>query len=448
VRIKVFTAETMQEAMSKVKLELGIDAVILHTRRFQKGGIFGYLGKEMIEVTAAVEEKKAVQSAPVIAPELIVPRAVAKKYAEAGAAPSDGTPAGLTPKTAPLNDAPEKSVETDGTAHKESVPPQKKQRVFKRKVTRKKREEAAPEETAAGEQEQKEIKVQEKDSQIEKLQQELSDMKKMLEQVIAAKAAQQPEKITLRKFLAEHEVEAEIIEEICAGILDEAVLNDKDSPEAEGFLAEYFERTFRPARNIELDAGRTRIAALIGATGVGKTTTIAKIAANFVLEKSASVALITADTYRISAVEQLRTYSDIVGVPLEIVYAPEELGRAIEKHMDKQVILIDTAGRSQHNQYQMEELKQLLSVNEAIEKHLVISATTKYRDAVDILRKFAICEPDKVLFTKVDETNCVGTIVNLAYHYPITLSYLTNGQSVPDDISLGSAKYLAKLLLR
>ena len=161
-----------------------------------------------------------------------------------------------------------------------------------------------------------------------------------------------------------------------------------------------------------------------------------------------SVALITADTYRISAVEQLKTYSDIIGLPLDIVYSPEELKKAIRKHRNKQLILIDTAGRSQYNEYQMQELNELLSVDASIEKHLVMSSTTKNRDAADILERFSICSPDCVLFTKTDETSSVGLILNLLYKKKIALSYLTNGQSVPDDIVPASAEKLAEILLR
>ena len=146
--------------------------------------------------------------------------------------------------------------------------------------------------------------------------------------------------------------------------------------------------------------------------------------------------------------EQLKTYSDIIGLPLEIVYSPPELKTAIEKHRDKQLILIDTAGRSQHNEFQLQELKEFLAVEPAIEKHLVLSATTKYKDAVDILRNFAVCAPDKILFTKTDETSSIGLILNLVYQYPITLSYLTNGQSVPDDIFPAKSDSLAEMLLR
>lgn len=548
MRIKVFTAETMQEVMNMVKEELGIDAVILHTRRFHKGGVFGFLGKDMIEVTAAVEDKpQPPAEMESVVPKAIVPKAVVKQYAQsAGSIMEEPLPeekktslleTDVHQETAPQPAQPldEPSVSVQPKAEKAPEPPQpvasevleaavqavaaksdviqkattavadevpspvvsvpakenvieekaaekrvkepsqeevkaavvveekaepqvKAVRVFKRRRTKRK----APEEAAVqigsekkdAVEEVKKIpevekeKEKEKDSQIEHLQQELSDMKKMLEQVISTKAAAQPESISLQKLLQDNELETEIIDEICGSILDEAVLADKNTPETQDFLSDYFEKTFRPAKEIEVGGDKSRIVAFIGATGVGKTTTIAKVAAKFILEKAASVALITADTYRISAVDQLKTYSDILNIPLEIVYAPDELKAAIDKHWDKQLILIDTAGRSQHNQYQLNELKELLGVSADIEKHLVISATTKYRDAVDILRKFAICDPDKVLFTKVDETSSIGTIINLAYHYPITLSYLTNGQSVPDDIALGNSEYLAKMLLR
>lgn len=508
MKIKVFTAETMQEVMAKVKDELGIDAVILHTRRFHKGGIFGYLGKDMIEVTAAVEDKppvKPVVKPPesVTAPVNIMPKNIVKKYTESGSvipdvqevasaenaavenaaaqpaevsSSSNGTE--ITPVSLPspedmkikvseesalaqspvqpVSEVPVAETKSEAKPTPEPTPADSPpKRVFKRKVRRRKVEEAPEpspprEETAetTAQTVTSSEKPQEKDSQIEQLQQELSDMKKMLEQVISTKVVVQPESVSLQRLLQDNEIEPEIAEEICSSILDEAVLANKDTPETKDFLSDYFEKTFRPAKGIDVSRGKSKVVAFIGATGVGKTTTIAKVAAKFVLEQAASVALITADTYRISAVDQLKTYSDIVGVPLEIVYTPEELNVAIAKHSDKELILLDTAGRSQHNQYQLNELKELLAVNADIEKHLVISATTKYRDAVDILRKFAICDPDKILFTKVDETSSLGTIINLAYHYPITLSYLTNGQSVPDDIAIGDSECMAKMLLR
>ncbi|MBP2633185.1 MAG: flhF [Firmicutes bacterium] len=423
MKVKVFTASSMQEAMSQVKSQLGIDAVILHTRRFHKGGILGYMGKEMIEVTAAVEDKPLANSTPNLTPiiqESMVPQNIVKQYQNAGS---------KIPASSILDTNETKNEVNENAQNKNDVK-QEVENIAQRKIMK------------------EEENSTEKDDKILKLQQELDSMKKILEQVINAVPQNKVETMSLFEALTENEVDSKIAEEIVTNILDEAVLKNKDLPETIDFLADYFEQAMRPARGIDIGIEQTKIVALIGATGVGKTTTIAKIAANFVLDKACSVALITADTYRISAVEQLKTYSDIIGVPLEIVYSPNELKLAIDKHRDKQLILIDTAGRSQHNEFQLEELRCLLSVVPDIEKHLVLSATTKYKDAVDILRKFSLCEPDKVLFTKVDETSTVGAIINLVYQYPITLSYITNGQSVPDDIVVADSKELAKLLLR
>ena len=155
-----------------------------------------------------------------------------------------------------------------------------------------------------------------------------------------------------------------------------------------------------------------------------------------------------ADAYRISAVEQLKTYADIIGVPLTIVYTPEELKVALHKYADKDLVLVDTAGRSQHNSYQMQELQDFLQAAPQLEKHLVLSATTKEQDAAQILQKFSACEPDHIIFTKTDETSSLGMILNLLYQQDVSLSFLTNGQSVPDDIVPATPDALAELLLR
>ena len=219
--------------------------------------------------------------------------------------------------------------------------------------------------------------------------------------------------------------------------------------EARNTLVNYLQSHMIFSEGIKLNRHGVRIVALLGTTGVGKTTTLAKIAAKFVLENQVTAALITADTYRISAVEQLRTYSDILGLPLEIVYTPAELSKAIVKHRTKDLVLIDTAGRSQYNDYQMKELQELLSINQRIEKHLVLSVTTKQADAKDIIEKFSVCEPDKIIFTKTDETATVGSIMNLLMKQQrLAMSYFSNGQSVPDDIVAASPESLADLLLR
>jgi flagellar biosynthesis protein FlhF len=419
LRIKVFKARTTKEAMARVKSELGLDAVILHTKRYRKGSFLGYKGKEMVEVTAAVEDMPKRQTKAVPSPkktveeqERFVPKNVLNRYK------TDASLSDLQQET-----------------KKVSAEPNQKKRVIK-----------------ADDQKMQFADIIQEDPQekkIEQLQQELSQMKLMLEKVMVENAGSGSNIISLKQALLEQEVNKDIVENIVGGTKDLSILLDKQNPETESYLSEYLEDALCIAQEgIEIPAGQTKIVALIGATGVGKTTTVAKIAAKFVLEKGLSVALITADTYRISAVEQLKTYSDIIGLPLEIVYSPTELKTAVEKHRDKQLILIDTAGRSQHNEFQINELKEFLAVDPLIEKHLVLSATTKYKDAVDIIKKFSPCLPDRVLFTKTDETSSVGLIINLAQQYSIKLSYLTNGQSVPDDIIPAEPKSLAEMLLR
>ena len=181
---------------------------------------------------------------------------------------------------------------------------------------------------------------------------------------------------------------------------------------------------------------------------MGKTTTLAKVAAHFVLEQNLKGALITADTYRISAVEQLKKYAEILGLPVEVVYSAADLKKAIARHRSKDFILVDTAGRSQYNEFQMDELKDLLTAHSRMEKHLVVSATTKEADVAEIMKRFSVCKPDRIIFTKTDETRTIGMVLNLLAGSELPLSFLSNGQSVPDDIIPATAERFAELLLR
>ena len=286
-----------------------------------------------------------------------------------------------------------------------------------------------------------------KDEEIRDLQNQLEEMKAMLMEMSRNKGAGDAVP-TLQSAMQSQEVTEKIIQDMIAKLNGTEILAPSNSVKAANALEKYIRKAIRVANGITLYSNKPKVVALIGPTGVGKTTTLAKIAAKFVLEQGARVALITADTYRISAVEQLKTYSDILGLPLEIVYNPEALRNAIEKHKDKQLILIDTAGRSQYNEYQMKELSGLLSIDADIEKHLVMSATTKTSDGVELLENFSICQPDRVIFTKVDETGTHGIILNILHRRKVALSYITNGQSVPDDIEPASVERLAELLLR
>ena len=295
-------------------------------------------------------------------------------------------------------------------------------------------------------QKQPEQKVENEGEKIRKLEEEISQMKALLAEVLGRDTKRGG--LSLHEALSRQEVSEEILNEMAAQSGAGDTLADCRSRGARLTLSTYIGEHIKFSDGIKLNRHGVRVAALLGTTGVGKTTTLAKIAAKFVLEYGINAALITTDTYRISAVDQLKTYSEILGLPLEIVYNPSELTAAIERHKNRELILIDTAGRSQQNIHQMRELEEFLRVSARIEKHLVISATTKFTDAKEIMSKFSVVNPEKVIITKIDETGSLGMIMNLLRNEKIAVSYITTGQSVPDDIEPASAEYLTDLFIK
>ena len=262
-------------------------------------------------------------------------------------------------------------------------------------------------------------------------------------------AANQPkEVVTIQDTLRRQEVREDLCEDLSSKVSVADVNLDSLDPRAADVLSGYLSQVMKFTDGLHLGNRGSRVVAFIGTTGVGKTTTLAKVAAHFVLEQNLKGALITADTYRISAVEQLKKYAEILGLPVEVVYSAADLRKAIARHRSKDFILVDTAGRSQYNEFQMEELKELLAAHPRMEKHLVISATTKEADAAEIMQRFSACKPDRIIFTKTDETCAVGMVLNLLAGKELPLSFLSNGQSVPDDIIPATADRLAELLLR
>lgn len=187
----------------------------------------------------------------------------------------------------------------------------------------------------------------------------------------------------------------------------------------------------------------------IGPTGVGKTTTIAKIASDLKLNKKLKVAMLTSDTYRIAAVEQLRTYANILGIPMRVIYTEEEMAQAKEELSDYDIILVDTAGRSHKNREQRDDLVRLLGTVQDAEKeiYLVLSATTKYKDLIRITENYSEITNYRIIFTKLDETISVGNILNIKMLTNADLSYATSGQNVPDDICRLDTQETAKKLL-
>ena len=577
MQIKVFKAGNMKDAMAAMKAELGEEAVILHSKKYKEGGLLGIGSREVVEITAAVEESslpKKIDTSrlkhPTVAPSSLLTRyktsgtaqgvKEAERTAESFSAESNDEPHPmqideLTEKISVQKNFEDtlKEVQEDSTAAPEDNPqpveeipapedkpqpveeiptpedkPQPVEEISAPENNSKPVEEIpAPEdnpqpveETATTEDKSKvsksvslsntqpqseevkassqqaatftdeqmaqtqamimaqfnqmqlmqqaaiaqaqaqaaeQIRLQQaatvqpqaatqSDEKIKRLEDEIAQMKALLTEILGRESSKGG--VSLHEALKMQEVDEEILKAMAAQSNAGDTLVDMHTPAAKATLLNYLNEHVRFSDGVKLNRHGVRIVALLGTTGVGKTTTLAKIAAKFVLEQRTNVALITADTYRISAVEQLKTYSDILELPLEIVYNPNELSAAIERHRLKDLILIDTAGRSQHNEYQMRELEEFLKVNPRIEKHLVISATTKYTDAKQIMNKFSQVNPDKIIFTKIDETGSLGMIVNLLNDNRYSLSYITTGQSVPDDIERATSEILANLLLQ
>ncbi len=530
-----------------VKDELGRDAVILHTKRYKQGGFFGYNSKEVVEVTAAVDDTPrrprvklpampstprqpaARQTEPTQpqTPKAAQPRNVLSQYKTAGTeegvslARAQSQEMGLskaseresfTPlapepilRTPVASSQPQKPIKkrqlrisvqphpeleageydglnvgeiqsglaepilpkakTEPLVVRPAKPPTPSRSQKKRKSPIIKAETLAAAAAKESEQSRQGIEkkaapdvleeasgtageTNDKQEKIAALEDELAQMRQMLRQVMNQPVSKQ-EPMTLKEALQAQELRDDVMQDMIRKIPPPTMMLGKDSPEALKALGAYLHSVVKTGNGIGLKAGRPKIVALIGTTGVGKTTTIAKIAAKFVLEKGIrEIALIAADNYRIAAVEQLKTYSDIIGLPLEVVFTTTDLKAKLRQHRDKKLILIDTAGRSQNNEEQMDELKEFLATEPSIEKHLVLSATTKERDAETIFERFSSCRPDRILLTKTDETASVGFIVNLLFDRRLALSYLTTGQTVPDDIEPAKPEALARLLLR
>lgn len=192
---------------------------------------------------------------------------------------------------------------------------------------------------------------------------------------------------------------------------------------------------------------KQRRIALVGATGVGKTTTLAKIAASYLQQYSNSIALITIDTYRIAAVEQLKVYGQIMHIPVDVVITPQQLGKALARHRNKKLILIDTAGRSPRDSFCIDELTSFFTPEYNIEKHLVLSATTRENEIIETIQQFSKIKIANTIFTKIDECMSLGVLLNTQLQNSNPISYITNGQRVPEDLLEITPKKIAELIM-
>lgn len=419
MRIKKFVGATLQDVTGQMKTELGSDAIILNTRKVHKGGILNFVGKEMFEITAAVDAAgKATTNTYAVIREGSVVNSHARQ-SESG----KGSPSRLT--------AGENAFE--GLAN---VAQEFEQRNRK---------------GASGSNSQRRVNDMES---FQELKGEVEEMKTTLREIAGhLKYSNMPSLPDPLKQAYITLVEQDVDEQIASDLVQSAYLklgeNALDNEGAvERYLLETLASMFRVVDTESVRPVGKKIVALVGPTGVGKTTTIAKLAAQRKLTDGLSVALISADTYRIGAIEQLQTFAAIADIPMEVVYAPCETADALKKFKDKDVIYIDTVGRSHYRKKEIEEVAGFVNSADPDEVHLVLGASTQTRTLLEMVERFSVLKPNRFVVTKTDEAASFGSLLGLMKQYPVPLSFVTTGQAVPDDIVAARAADLAMMVYR
>jgi len=388
MRIKRYEASTIQEALQKVKKDLGPEAVILYTKTFRKGGVLGLFGKPMAEITAGVELN--------LMDDMAKRRAPSVQSAAASQVPLENLL---------------RKVVAAGTVDSQ---------YGMRKV----------------------------------LQRDLNEMKTTTSSSAAAVLKDSPAPILsevfgrLRKKMLRQEIEEFIIQRMVQGMLADRIDPEKDE-ESISWIKSFIQKSLKVAPTPSYGGGIMRVAAFVGPTGVGKTTTLAKLAARYSLMDHKKVVMVTADTYRIAATEQLKTYGRIMGVPVEVANTADEMPDIIAKHKGVDWVLLDTAGRSPTDENQMSDLKQFIFKSQPDETHLVLSAPTKYLEMLRIVERFGSAVPlNRLIFTKMDETMYYGALLNLVMNFQIPLSFCAAGQNVPDDLEIPEPAKFSETLAR
>lgn len=399
MKIRRYIGKDAQEAILKVRMDLGNDALILNTRKVRQKGFLKMFSKPLVEILAAVDEYYGPTNKKVAAKNEI----------------------GFEKKN---------ELKTINGFGKESI--------YKSKLDEK---------------EEKIVLLENKINGMEAVLNKIyNQIQQPAEKTETAQSKEEEKSLSgiLQLFynnLVKNEVETDIVQFLIERVHEKkkenAGVNDTTS-----ILYSLISELLGKPSTIKLrEDGKPTVIVLVGPTGVGKTTTLAKIAAHYALDHKKNVGLITADTYRIAAVEQLKTYAEILGMPLKVVYSADEISEALEGYKDKDIVFIDTAGRSYKNKPQFEELKTFVEASCADEVFLVLSTTTGMKNCREIIENYSFLQDYKLIFTKLDESSSPGVILNSRYRTQKELSFVTMGQSVPDDIEIANVDKIAKNLL-
>lgn len=408
MKIRRYIAKNTQEAILKVKMDLGNEALILNTRKVKKKGLVGLFSKPMVEVLAAIDEY--------------------------------GTSKTETVKSAEKPTTSEIIREEKNIDEKEEKIANLENKITNIENLLGRLFQQTPSESKPARQQ-----ISPAWQQVSPARQQISPVRQQISpvQTQASSGIVNVFYNNLLKNDVEQDIARRIMDTVSGKVTSDAGFDDvalQLSGVISGLLG-------KPETIGSGEAGKTKVAIFVGPTGVGKTTTLAKIAANYMLSQKKSIGLITADTYRIAAVEQLKTYAEILDIPVCVAYTAAELSEAVKKNSDKDLVLIDTAGRSHKNKAQFEELKAFVSASGADEVYLLLSSTTSSRSYREILNSYSFLPDYKLIFTKLDEASTSGIILNVRYLTGKCLSYITTGQSVPDDIEAVNIDKITKNLI-
>ena len=441
--VRTFKAASMQQALEIVRRELGPDAVILHTREIPPPRFLKWRkSSERVEVTAGTGVN------------VCTPRALQKPPAarSGGTAPSPRAHDELLAPPPPLVPMAAAAGRTgySPTGARHQLAPTANPSSYRTlpAVTGMASNASglavdAARQTSAGTGQTEQQTV---------IARQLSSIQEMVAK-LTRESLQKVDDIPGELFqlyteLIDVEVEEELARDLIHSLKQSASgENLADAAATKARLRAMVEADVRCAPPIVATPGKRRVVALVGATGVGKTTTIAKLAANFRLRDGIRMGLVTVDTYRIAAVEQLRTYAEIIDLPMKVVTSPREMRRALEELSGLDLVLIDTAGRSPRDELKIQELKGLFAEAQVDEVHLVLSLVASPKSLQAAAEKFAPAGTTAMILTKLDEAVGMGSLLSVARRVPLPVSYLTTGQDVPDDIEHASARRVARLIL-